>query len=217
MPLSVTLEADSKFPDTLRLSSGCPDIEQELVSASPHILITINDPQTLSCLGAKLATADSELVISKPQSSRESADGIFSIPMKLITTLRIGILAPISPNEELTPAEENGDIHGPVMSSLVQNWRDAFSRFPERHPIERVQFDMQCALPPQKRHIAHLLQQVGTVMYVKVKRTTGRELVFNVVGCQDAKKERWLEGCLPGKKEANLRASTTNDHSLKIP
>jgi hypothetical protein len=216
MPLSITLKADSEFPDVLTISSECAAIEQELVSDSPYILITINDPQALSCLGAKLATEDSDLVISKPQSSREPADGIFSIPMKLITTLRIGILAPISPNEELTPSEENGDIHGPVMSSLVQNWRDAFNRFPERHPIERVHFDMQCALPLERRHIAHLLQQVGTAMYVKAKRTTGRELVFKVVGCQDAKKNRWLEECLPGKKEGNLRASATKDHSLKI-
>lgn len=202
MQISITLKTDTEHPDTLTLTSECPDLDQEIAAGnSPYVVITIKDPETLSSLGKALATPDPNVPILKPPSSRNSADDRFFLPSTAIKELRIGIFAPISSGDELTLEEKNGDIAGPVTSSLIEAWRTAFRCIPERHCVERVQFDMRCEQPLMIRHVVRLLQEVGTGMYVKAKRTMGRELVFGVVGCQDVEKERWLEESLPGEKD----------------
>lgn len=121
-----------------------------------------------------------------------------TLPITSIQILRIGILAPISPGD-LTPTELNGGVDGPAMSSLIQEWRQAFRSIPDVHSIERVQFDMRCREKHEPRHIVRLLQEISTVMYMKARRNLGRELGFEVLGC-DERKTQWLEASLPGGK-----------------
>ena len=198
MAVSLELRTDTEHPDTLTASSECPDIYEETMPGNtPYLLVTINDPETLSVLGSKLATSDADIRILKPQSSRKSADDCFSLPVTAIRALQIGISPLVSSDYVLY----NGDIFGPSMTPFIQSWRDAFRSLPERHSIDRVVFNVRCEDPGTVRKSGHLLQEVSTGMYVKAKRTMGRELVFRVVGWKDVKHKRWLEGALPGKKE----------------
>ncbi|KAI4948286.1 hypothetical protein J4E91_006281 [Alternaria rosae] len=195
MRISITLDTDIEHPKTLTLTSECPNLDQEIAAGkSPYVLISINNPETLSSLGKTLATPDPNIPMLKPPSSRNCADDRFLVPRTAIKELRIGIFAPISSDDELTLEEKNGHIAGPVTSSLIEAWRTAFRCIPERHCVERVQFDMRCEQPLMIRHVVRLLQEVA-------KRTMGRELVFGVVGCQDVEKDRWLEASLPGEKD----------------
>jgi len=198
MAVSLELRTDTEHPDTLTASSECPDIYEETMPGNtPYLLVTINDPETLSVLGSKLATSDADIRILKPQSSRKYADDCFSLPVTAIRALQIGISPLVSSDYVLY----NGDIFGPSMTPFIQSWRDAFRSLPERHSIDRVVFNVRCEDPGTVRKSGHLLQEVSTGMYVKAKRTMGRELVFRVVGWKDVKHKRWLEGALPGKKE----------------
>lgn len=144
------------------------------------------------------------LTLLKPQNSLDSSASHSTLPLPVtsIRPLHIKILAPISPDDKLTPEEKNGGIDGPVMSSLVQAWRDAFRCIPAQHHIECVTFDMKCKQPCELRHIVRLLQEVSTGMYMKTKGNTGRELVFDVMGCE--RQRRWLLANLPGKTGSEL-------------
>jgi len=198
MPVSLELRTYTEHPDTLTASSECPDIYEETMPGNkPYLLVTINDPETLSVLGNKLATSDADIRILQPQSSRKSVDDCFSLPVTAIRALHIGISPLVSTDDVLN----DGDIFGPLMTPFIQSWRDAFRCIPERHSIERVGFNVRCEEPGVVRKTGHLLQEVSTGMYVKAKRTMGREMVFRVVGFQDVRHKRWLEGALPGKKE----------------
>jgi len=217
MPVSIELSTDTEHPDTLTASSECPDIYEETMPGNtPYILVTINDPETLSVLGKKLATSDADIRILKPQSSRKSADDCFSVPVTAIRALQIGVSPLVSSDYVLY----NGDIFEPSMNPFIQSWRDAYRSLPERHFIERVVFNVCCEDPGVGRKAAHLLQEVSTGMYVKAKRTMGREMVFRVVGYKDVRQKRWLEGALPGKKEELgtpvVRVDTTVAGALRL-
>jgi hypothetical protein len=123
------------------------------------------------------------------------------LEVAMITTLRIGVLAPISPEDKLTPTEQNDGIGGPIKSSLIKSWREAFRTMPERHLIDHVQFNMSCQQKLEPRQLIRLLQEVSTLLYVKAMKNTGKELSFEVMGCEDVKKKAWLEASFPGKKE----------------
>ena len=198
MPVSIELSTDTEHPDTLTASSECPDIYEETMPGNtPYILVTINDPETLSVLGSKLATGDANIPILQPPSSRKSADDCFSLPVTAIRALHIGISPIVS--SDVVP--NDGYIYDPLMTPFIQSWRDAYRNIPERHSIERVVFNVRYEDQAVIRKTGHLLQEVSTGMYVKAKRTMGRELVFRVVGWKNVKHKRWLEGALPGKKE----------------
>ncbi|KAI4909789.1 uncharacterized protein J4E92_010560 [Alternaria infectoria] len=198
MPVSLELRTDTEHPDTLTASSECPDIyEETMPSNAPYLLVTINDPETLSVLGNRLATSDADIHILQPQSSRKSADDCFSVPVTAVKVLHIGISPLVSTDDVLN----DGDTYGPLMTPFIQSWRDAFRCIPEQHSIERVVFNVRCEDVGTVRKSGHLLQEVSTGMYVKAKRTMGREMVFRVVGWKDVNQKRWLEGALPGKKE----------------
>ena len=198
MPVSLELTTDTEHPDTLTASSECPDIHEETMPGNtPYLLLTINDPETLSVLGSKLATSDADIHILQPPSSRKCADDSFSLPITAIRALHIGISPLFSSDDVLN----EGYIFGFLMTPFIQSWREAFRCIPERHSIERVVFNVRYENPGVVQKTGHLLQEVSTGMYVKAKRTMGRELVFRVVGWKNVKHKRWLEGDLPGKKE----------------
>ena len=205
MPVSLELKTDTEHPDTLTASSECPDLDPEIAAGnSPHFLITINDPQTLSILGTKLATGDTNISILQPQPSRKSADDHFLLPSTAIKALRIWISPYIYSNDVLELVKhdyENDEIPYLLMESIVESWREAFHCIPERHSIERVEFDVRYEEVHNVQKVAQLLQAVATAMYMKARRTMGRDLVFTVTGCENAKRRRLLECGLPGKKE----------------
>ncbi|KAI4649057.1 uncharacterized protein J4E78_008575 [Alternaria triticimaculans] len=123
MPVALELRTDTEHPDTLTASSECPDIYEETMPGNPpYLLVTINDPETLSVLGKKLATSDADIRILKPQSSRKSADDCFSLPVTAIRVLQIGISPLVSSDGLLN----DGDTYGPLMTPFIQSWRDAF-------------------------------------------------------------------------------------------
>lgn len=158
-------------------------------------LIIINDPAALKMLGEKMSQdgGDGSITLSTDQ------DESF-LRFASIAILEVGILAPITLDDELTPEELNGGIDGPVLSSLIKSWREAFRSLPEKHAIQRVRFNMRCQQYHEPRHIVRLLQEVSTGMYMKAKRAMGRQLVFEATGCEDDAKKRWLEASLPGPK-----------------
>ncbi|KAI4636865.1 hypothetical protein J4E93_010881 [Alternaria ventricosa] len=205
MPVSFELKTDSEQPDTLTISSECPDLDPEIAAGnSPHFLITINDPQTLSILGTKLATGDTNIPILQPQSSRKSTDDHFLLPSTAIKALRIWISPYVYSNDVLELVKLNHVTHEIpylLMESIVESWREAFRCIPERHSIERVEFDVRYEEVHMVTFVARMLQAVATAMYMKARRTMGRDLVFTVTGCENAKRRRLLECGLPGKKE----------------
>ncbi|KAI4701149.1 hypothetical protein J4E89_010725 [Alternaria sp. Ai002NY15] len=205
MPVSFELRTDTAHPDTLTASSECPDPDTEIAAGtSPHFLITINDPQTLSILGTKLATGDTNIPILQPQLSRKSADDHFLLPSTAIKALRIWISPYIYSNNVLELVKFNHVTHEIpylLMESIVESWREAFRCIPERHSIERVEFDVRYEEVHNVQKVAQLLQAVATAMYMKARRTMGRDLVFTVTGCENAKRRRLLECGLPGNKE----------------
>ncbi|TIA84834.1 hypothetical protein D6C76_01448 [Aureobasidium pullulans] len=115
-----------------------------------------------------------------------------------VQILRIEIFGPVS-SGQLTPTELNGGVDGPTISPLIQAWREAFRSLPDLHQIRHVQFDMSCRDKHEPRQIIRFLQEISTVIYIKAKRNLGRELVFEVIGCEQEKKT-WLEASLPGKR-----------------
>lgn len=173
-------------------------------SCTPQLTILIDDPQALFVLGTQMSqdseTAAITVKTNEPLSSN-TEDNTFSLNPTTIKILQIAILAPITPSTSLTLSELNGAIDGPFTSNLVTSWRRAFRALPKRHSIELVKFDMSCQRKLEVRHIVRLLQEVGTGIYVKAKRTMGREVRFEVVGCGDEGKMVWLEGSLPGGRE----------------
>ncbi|THY08445.1 hypothetical protein D6D03_01128 [Aureobasidium pullulans] len=115
-----------------------------------------------------------------------------------VQMLRIEIFGPVS-SGQLTPTELNGGVDGPTISPLIQAWREAFRSLPDLHQIRHVQFDMSCRDKHEPRHIIRFLQEISTAMYIKAKRNLGREMVFEVIGCEQEKKT-WLEASLPGQR-----------------
>ena len=104
MPVSLELGTDTAHPDTLTSSSKHPDLDREIAAGnSPHVLITINDPQTLSIFGTKLATGDANVPILQPQLSRKSADDHFLLPSTAIKALCIRISPYVYSNNVLEP------------------------------------------------------------------------------------------------------------------
>lgn len=181
--------------DTTSEAAGCAKAE----------MVTINDPQTLTTLGKQMASSDR--ITCKPASidsstpANEQAE--YTLDPTSIKELRLGILATVTSEVELTPTELNGGIDGPFMSALIKSWREAFRSIPPTHSIEKVQFDMHCPGDRHEpRHIIRLLQEVSTVMSMKAKRNLGREVAFEAVGCVDEEKRKWLQASLPkgGKK-----------------
>ncbi|PPJ55282.1 hypothetical protein CBER1_04270 [Cercospora berteroae] len=170
-----------------------PRVAQE--EPHPPVLITINDPAALKILGEKMSHDGVDGSITPSTDQDESILRFASIAI-----LKVGILAPITVEDELTPEELNGGIDGPVLSSLIKSWREAFRSLPEKHAIQRVRFNMRCQQNHEPRHIVRLLQEVSTGMYMKAKRATSRQLVFEATGCEDEAKERWREASLPGPK-----------------
>jgi len=202
MPVSLELITDTEHPDTLTISSECPDLDPEIAAGnSPHFLITINDPQTLSIFGTKLATGDTNIPILQPQPSRKSADDHFLLRSTAIKALRIWISPYIYSDNVLELVKFNHDIPYLLMESIVESWREAFRCIPEQHSIEHVEFDVRYEEVHMVQYVARILQAVATAMYMKARRTMGRDLVFTVVGCEDVKRRRLLEYGLPGKKE----------------
>lgn len=158
-----------------------------------HLLFCVNDPQALCVLGQSINAHDRMIQIES-DSGKEST----KVPLASIVAIRVAILAPLSPEVELTPEELNGGIEGPVVSTLVKSWREAFRTIPDTHALQRVEFDMRCPQRVEPRHVVRLLQEVSTVLYIKAKRQ-GRAMEFKAVGCEDYKgKKEWLESSLPG-------------------
>ncbi|CAK1360475.1 hypothetical protein CB0940_06523 [Cercospora beticola] len=160
------------------------------------VSITINDPTALKMLGEKMSHdgGDGSIALSTDREERV-------LRLASIAILEVGILAPITLEDELTPEELNGGTDGPVLSSLIKSWREAFRSLPEKHAIQRVRFNMRCQQNHEPRHIVRLLQEVSTGMYMKAKRAMGRQLVFEATGCEDDAKKRWLEASLPAVKK----------------
>jgi len=202
MPVSLELGTDTAHPDTLTSSSKHPDLDRGIAAGnSPHVLITINDPQTLSILGTKLATGDANVPILQPQLSRKSADDHFLLPSTAIKALCIRISSYVYSDNVLELFEFNHKTPYLLMESIVESWREAFRCIPEQHSIEHVEFDVRYEEVHMVQYVAKLLQAVATAMYMKARRTMGRDLVFTVTGCENAKRRRLLECGLPGKKE----------------
>jgi hypothetical protein len=215
---SFVLTTDSERPGSLLISSDALDGPRVTIlvggasksnadsvqqgkatsSTSPHYRITINDPGTLLALGKEMTSIGQTCTATKTPKALIPEGHQFTLDVSSIMILRIGILAPVLPGM-LTPQEQNGGVDGPTMSSLVQKWREAFRSIPDLHYIERVQFDMRCREPHEPRHIVRFLQEISTVLYMKARRNLGREMVFEIVGCGEAKR-RWLEASLPGEK-----------------
>lgn len=154
-----------------------------------------NKPRTLLSLSNRLASTEEANDAPNPSSvdQNHSISDLVSVQM-----LRIIIFGPVS-SGQLTPTELNGGVDGPTMSPLIQAWREAFRSLPDLHRIKHVQFDMSCRDKHEPRHIIRFLQEISTVMYIKAKRNLGREVVFEVIGCEQEKKT-WLEASLPGKR-----------------
>ncbi|GIZ46015.1 hypothetical protein CKM354_000915800 [Cercospora kikuchii] len=159
-------------------------------------LIIIDDPTALKMLGEKMSHdgVDGSITLSTDQD-----ESILRFASMAI--LEVGILAPITLEDELTLEELNGGIDGPVLSSLTKSWREAFRSLPEKHAIQCVRFNMRCQQTHEPRYIVRLLQEVSTGMYMKAKRAMGRKLVFEATGCKNDAKKRWLEASLPGAKD----------------
>lgn len=170
---------------------------QQRHNMSNNILpwLVIDEPRTLLFLRDGLASTDEALDAPNPASvdPNHSISTLASIQM-----LRIEIFGPVS-SGQLTPTELNGGVDGPTISSLIQAWREAFRSLPDLHQIRHVQFDMSCRDKHEPRQIIRFLQEISTVIYIKAKRNLGRELVFEVIGCEQEKKT-WLEASLPGKR-----------------
>lgn len=215
MPHSLALTTTPERPGSLLLSSDGLDDQhaisstevgdsdelqqhQDMPSNVSRRVVVIDDPRTLLSLGKEMASAENSVTVTDTRKPLDSGKNQFILETASIEILRIGILAPISPGE-LTPKELNGGVDGPTMSSLIQEWREAFRSIPDLHSIERVEFDMRCREPHEPRHIVRFLQEVSTVMYMKVRKNMGRELIFEVTGCERRKKT-WLEASLPGEK-----------------
>lgn len=157
--------------------------------------LIINEPRTLLSLRDRLeSTEEANNAPNTPSvDQNHSISGLVSAQM-----LRIEIFGPVS-SGQLTLTELNGGVDGPTMSPLIQAWREAFRSLPDLHRIRHVQFDMSCRDKHEPRHIIRFLQEISTVIYIKAKRNLGRELVFEVIGCEQEKKT-WLEASLPGKR-----------------
>lgn len=174
------------------LRTGRADLDALTTGDAKHLRFCVNDPQALCVLGQSM-TSHKEIISVESETGEESTE----LPLASIAALRVGILAPLSSQVELTPEELNGSIEGPVMSNLVQSWREAFRTIPDTHVLQRVEFDMRCPQRVEPRHIVRLLQEVSTVLYIKAKRQS-REMQFRTVGCEEYKgKKEWLEGSFP--------------------
>ncbi|KAI4673534.1 uncharacterized protein J4E88_008589 [Alternaria novae-zelandiae] len=173
MPVSLELRTDTAHPDTLTSSSKSPDLDPEIAAGnSPHFLITINDPQTLSVFGTTLATGDANVPILQPQLSRKSADDHFLLPSTAIKALRIWISPYIYSNDVLELVKhdhENDEIPYLLMESIVESWREAFRCIPERHCIEHVEFDVRYEEVHNIQKVAQLLQAVATAIIYTIK------------------------------------------------
>jgi hypothetical protein len=165
---------------------------------SDLLWLVINEPRVLLSLGTQMASTENCLIATDTRRMPKSGDDDFPIENAAIQMLRIKLLDCISPGE-LTPAELNGGVDGPTMSSLIQAWREAFRSIPDLHSIKRVQFDLSCRERLELRHIVRFLQEISTVMHIKAMRHMGRDLVFEVTGCDERRRE-WLETSLPGAK-----------------
>ncbi|KAI4923561.1 hypothetical protein J4E85_008600 [Alternaria conjuncta] len=131
---------------------------------TPYILVTINDPETLSVLGSKLATGDANVPILQPPSSRKSADDCFSLPVTAIRALHIGI----SPIVSCDVVPNDGYIYDPpLMTPFIQSWREAYRNIPERHSIERVVYNVRYEDQAVIRKTGHLLQEVNCEHIIK--------------------------------------------------
>lgn len=157
--------------------------------------LIINEPRTLLSLRNRLASTEEANNAPNPPSvdQNHSISDLVSVQM-----LRIEIFGPVS-SGQLTPTELNGGVDGPTISPLIQAWREAFRSLPDLHQIRHVQFDMSCRDKHEPRHIIRFLQEISTAMYIKAKRNLGREMVFEVIGCEQEKKT-WLEASLPGQR-----------------
>jgi len=151
-------------------------------------------------------------------SSLNSEPRTLSLDPSTITILRLGILAPITPEVELTLSELAGMIDGPFMAPLVQSWREAFRSIPDKHNIELVQFDMHC---DGDRHrpsqIVRLLQQVSSVLWLKAKKILGREIELEVVGCANVAQTQWLQASLPDDKQRVKENKRAKESSAQDP
>lgn len=205
MTAQLLLTTNPDRPDLLLLSSDQSDAQavKEIASerSETMLLVVINDPRTLKTLGTQMASTNGTITCQRQTSAPEIPlnDTALILDPATIKALRLGILSPITPEVELTPKELNGAVDGPFMSALVKSWREAFRSVPNKHSIERLQFDMHCQGDRHEpRHIVRLLQEVSTVMSMKAKRNMDREVIFETMGCVDEEKRKWLQASLPG-------------------
>ena len=171
---------------------------EKIHDSSPSWFI-VNDPTTLLCLTKEIASSKYSRTATITRSAPSTPNAVSDCSQTANATiqmLRVKLFACITPGE-LTPTELNGGVDGPTMAPLIQLWREAFRSIPDLHSIKRVQFDLSCRERLELRHIVRFLQEISTVMHLKAKRDMGRELEFEVVGCDESVKT-WLETSLPG-------------------
>lgn len=189
----ITLSVASEDSQT-DLQTDKADLSALTTGHTRHLLFCVNTPEGLGILGQSMTFHNRTISVGF-----ETGEGSTELPLASIAALRVGILAPLSPEVEMTPEELNGGIEDAVMSNLVQSWREAFRTIPDTHALQRVEFDMRCPQRVEPRHIVRLLQEVSTVLYIKAKRQN-REMDFEAVGCEEYRgKKKWLEGSLPGR------------------
>jgi hypothetical protein len=196
--LSSTNSDDWYLGILLKLEHLNDSSQYEHMPNSNLICLVIDEPHALLSLGKQTASTESGLVATDARKALDSENGDIPIETAAIQMLRIELLDSISPGD-LTATKLNGGVDGPTMFSLLQAWREAYRGLPELHSIERVQFDLSCQERLELRQIVRFLQEISTVMYMKAKRNMGRELAFEVTGCDEKKKE-WLEKSFPGAK-----------------
>lgn len=208
----LTLQIDPKQPDTLVVSSDKVsnppsssttehlDIADQIQTLSlsqdeTHPIFCINDPQTLSSLAAQLATSEPNIAVKTAKGSTDTLD------KASVKTLRLSVFSPIIGCRELSETEKLG-APGPITMSLVQSWREAYRSLPRHHHIEIVQWDLNCC--HQFEHcrsyvLSRFMQEVSTGLYMKAKKSMGREVRFAVTGYETDDGGEFYASGLPGK------------------
>ncbi|KAF2249529.1 hypothetical protein BU26DRAFT_319175 [Trematosphaeria pertusa] len=113
--------------------------------------------------------------------------------------IRLRILAPLSCTNsaaELTEEEVNGGVEwssGSNVAPLVEAWRNQFSKLPDGHCLERIDFDMSC--PGRHIELRHIGRLLAYIQIFTGKRGRGNvRCVITGAGEDEVQRlrERWL-------------------------